>query len=559
MTESLTQEPAIEANRSILLDINRLFSRGEHSAALKLAHQTVSDHPKDVQLLNIIGRIYLRIGEPQKAAIYLKRALKKEEPATYSHTTLNSSDLDYLQESAESLQEDEYKIASDDSYSVRSDEDKAVGRPILTLKKGFRRARECKDRTQHSPPNPSQDDSNKSVSITCRDDQATQSPKRPILRLKKKRSNTTIQQESRDSKYKSEVATHDTEANEDFDQVNSFLPVEIAPPVEQEDSVLEQLSLYSEEEDESAEEDLYLNDLPEQTQPNIVTNEDVTTFPDTHQSSNDVSTDFYDFWTEEEFIEEEDDEDADQSNFITRRQRAQQVAVQFIDFVGWPKSDLDLVTEIFFENGWSATKASLLREVSLGASIEEISLARELKHIWRECDRYWISFSSINRFLEHTSASYKHFSWTQALRIIRTYDGVPSIEELHHMLEIEFEYWYSHIILRRKYPAFIKYLLYYRFGDHPNILPSTEQLMFFDSFEEDYLDSIELSLERSDTYLVLSEMGVDLHSNFTTKSYYVSDIPFDPEKGELLLPDRKNKRAVTNKDDEESDEYNSED
>ncbi|MBU2967545.1 hypothetical protein, partial [Amphritea atlantica] len=285
-----------------------------------------------------------------------------------------------------------------------------------------------------------------------------------------------------------------------------------------------------------------------------ISNDDLD-FPDDVASSESTEQeDFYDFWTDDKPSVEDGP-----GNTITRSQRARQMAAQVIDTVGWSKSELGLITDIFIDNGWSATKTTLIREIELGASVEEITLARELKLIWKECDRYWIYFGAINRFYEHTTASYRHFSWKQALRIIRTYNGYPCIEEIHEMLEVEFEYWYSKKILRRKYPAFINYLIYYRFSDAPSMLPASDSSFFFDPIDEETLDSDDLELEGSDMYHALSEYGINLHNNFTTKSYYTSDIPFDQEEGKLLVPERKIKRIVKVQEIDEFDEDDNED
>ena len=213
-----------------------------------------------------------------------------------------------------------------------------------------------------------------------------------------------------------------------------------------------------------------------------------------------------------------------------------------IDQVGWSKSELDLITTIFNENGWSAAKRTLLEEIYRGASFETIEVARELKLLWKESERYWIYFASGKK--DQTLASYKHFSWRQSIRLINIYASVPSIEELHEMLEVEFEYWYSNPILRRKYPAFIKYLLYYRFSESKSLLPSTNQLFFFNGHNDCLLDDSCMFYEGSDEYKKLSECGIELNNAFTTKSYYASDIRFDHEEGILLYPKVLKKRQA---------------
>ncbi|MFM9597810.1 hypothetical protein ACKI1O_51965, partial [Streptomyces scabiei] len=83
---------------------------------------------------------------------------------------------------------------------------------------------------------------------------------------------------------------------------------------------------------------------------------------------------------------------------------------------------------------------ALEREVAEGATLDELMLAFEVKNLWLDSPRYWIAFSKAYVSGESTDAIYRHFSWRQALRLIRTFTDLPSFEEVYDLLEQEFDY-----------------------------------------------------------------------------------------------------------------------
>lgn len=152
---------------------------------------------------------------------------------------------------------------------------------------------------------------------------------------------------------------------------------------------------------------------------------------------------------------------------LTRWERAQQVAVEVIYSTNWSGKHLAFLTDVFYENGWGAARTTIEKEIRSGTTIDELMLAWDFKEVWKNCDRYWITFSKLGPFAHVTEATHRHMSWSQALKIIRCFNWLPSIDELEVFLEDEFEYWYQHTVMRRIYPVFMKYLCYYRAKNTP--------------------------------------------------------------------------------------------
>ncbi|EMV9315959.1 tetratricopeptide repeat protein [Vibrio vulnificus] len=189
----------------------------------------------------------------------------------------------------------------------------------------------------------------------------------------------------------------------------------------------------------------------------------------------DVTDDVF-FSTFEEFDFDEDFEDERHSIHevndsgkikLTRWERAQQVAVEVIYSTNWFGKHLAFLTDVFFESGWGAARVTIEKEILSGTTIDELMLAREFKELWKNCDRYWITLSKLGPSNHVTEATHKQMSWAQALKIIRCFNWLPSIEELEVFLDDEFEYWYQNALMRRVFPIFMKYLCYYRARNNP--------------------------------------------------------------------------------------------
>ncbi|WP_076920783.1 hypothetical protein [Pseudoalteromonas sp. SK20] len=207
-------------------------------------------------------------------------------------------------------------------------------------------------------------------------------------------------------------------------------------------------------------------------------------------------------------------------NTFSQEDRAVTEAAELITSFDWERSALPFLTEVLCVKGWVNAKRALEREVAAGATVDELMLAFEVKNLWLDSPRYWIAFSKAYVSGESTDAIYRHFSWRQALRLIRTFNDLPSFEEVYDLLEQEFDYWYDHKILRLCFPAFIKYLFNYRLNER-NITSSIGGFSKAQGY--DHIDELWASQTHSEEMQKLNEYGVDLLAKNAQPSYYTSD------------------------------------
>ncbi len=231
----------------------------------------------------------------------------------------------------------------------------------------------------------------------------------------------------------------------------------------------------------------------------------------------------YDLWDDTLFEDEESEDEPNLGvleNVFTQEDRARYNAIECILLFGWHTSKLPFLTELFDNKGWSNTKKALEREVREGASVDEIELAFEVKNLWLESSRYWINFNYAFHRGESTDATYRHCSWKQALRLIRTFSELPSYEEIHDFVEREFEHWYGNTSLRKCFPAFNKYLFNYRLNSkNINYLERGFELCKED--ESDYLKWS--SFTHSEEAVLMKDLGIDLLQKHALNNNYLSD------------------------------------
>ena len=246
--------------------------------------------------------------------------------------------------------------------------------------------------------------------------------------------------------------------------------------------------------------------------------ENIEVEPDSFDTFRD---DLYGLW-DDSFDDEVEDftDNGVLDNTFTQEDRALAEAAELIMAFDWEHSTLPFLTEVLCIKGWVNAKRALEREVAVGATLDELMLAFEVKNLWLDSPRYWIAFSKAYVSGESTDAIYRHFSWRQALRLIRTFNDLPSFEEVYDLLEQEFDYWYDHKILRLCFPAFIKYLFNYRLNER-NITSSIGG--FGKAQDYDHVDELWASQTHSEEMQKLNEYGVDLLAKNAQPSYYTSD------------------------------------
>ena len=171
-----------------------------------------------------------------------------------------------------------------------------------------------------------------------------------------------------------------------------------------------------------------------------------------------------------------------------RFEKANQIAIEVIQTYNWGKANLSLLEKVFFESGWGMARVSIERELNNGLNPEELKLALFIRQLWAENQQYWISFIHItsNQPGQESRASYKTMSWSESLRIIRSFNDVPSEEDIQIFIYQLYDDWYSSTTLQRQYKAFFKYLRYCT-GLGSGSLPGNEMFSFLDSYCQESL------------------------------------------------------------------------
>lgn len=197
-----------------------------------------------------------------------------------------------------------------------------------------------------------------------------------------------------------------------------------------------------------------------------------------------------------------------EDDLITREQRARQIAAAVLARADWDIEHLPLLQQVFVENGWSAARVAVEREIGNGVLPEELALARKIKRFWESHEQFWTTFHNIwtNSPYAQADAAYKNMSWAEALRIIRSFPSLPDIEEIYAFIEEEYESWYYNDSLRRAFKAFFKFLKY-RTGSMRGTLPGDVPFSFdvMTDSEFGFLDS-RITPESQ----TLSELGINM-------------------------------------------------
>ena len=467
-------------------------SRGEPISAIQLLIKASTKYPTSSRILNALGKLLLKTNRPAEAAAYFKKALSLNTIQDLP----TDDDFDYLSEQAESLQENEY------SYDEpEEDAQLPIKRKTIKLK-----------------------------------ERSGENSTKKIIRIKKR---TVIKpsDETHGVDLEQDDSFVDVESSTDvFESLNIVAEPEPEPEVIDSEDVNDVLDILEQDEDNLENDDFFYE---EEISTDLeafdigVEQSEKDKLPVGEGVDDDPEFDIYDFWDDAEEAEDEIDDEPDLESGtlgseLTLEERARQVAISLVDRVGWEKDDISFVTNIFIENGWKQARVALEREINLGATREELSLAFYIKCLWKECDRYWICFPKLSSVIETTDAAYKNCSWKQALRLVRVFQWLPTEEELYDFLEFEFNKWYENSGLRTKLRSYSNYLFKYRLNEIIGTINISIPWEFDQAPEVDGLESLNLSFTHSDEVMLLCENGIDVHEHFTPKSYYASDKPFDP-------------------------------
>jgi len=496
----------------ILSEINRLVSSGLKKAAIDLLTEYLEKKPESSFAHKTLGQIYLKSGQPRKAVFHLKKSLelgrKQEslvETRTYDPHDFNDDDWDYI--SSESLNSTEQEYEFEDEGAIEPSDDK------------------CLSSGRNQDGNNSELPEQYGSEIKERDNAEFQVS--PAV------------ENQFDGAH--QAAADNTLTNSlDSEPVDESIPPYASNPESEYDEQVIDIK-----------EDVYHETWPE-VQDFRKTNSDSEAFDIAPDSESDEFDELVDFDNDEEFngisandeeLEEvwddsenidelddldelevsalDDDLDYVDSTAVTelqlpsdgrlsREQRALQVATEVISGTDWDYKHVTLLQEIFSIRGWAATRVVIKKLIEEGATPDEIALAREIRTLWKETPKYWITFHKLTpRAVDTvTDDAYKQMSWSESMRLIRCFPNTPDIEEIYHFIEETYDLWYQTSNLRRDFKAFFKFLKY-RNGSMKITLPGDYPFCFTEPEESGYDDEYDfLHYSHSEQYRELELMGL---------------------------------------------------
>lgn len=122
---------------------------------------------------------------------------------------------------------------------------------------------------------------------------------------------------------------------------------------------------------------------------------------------------------------------------------------------------------------------AMRRAIESGMTQKELILAEELRQMWYERPEFW---SALNKFGEICHL-YSLISWPTALKIIRSFNSYPQIEEVEALLNQCLERWINSISLQHSFRGFYMYALY-RVGANDD-LADHDGWIIFDDYQAD--------------------------------------------------------------------------
>jgi len=407
--------------KEILSEANKLVSNGLRKAAIDLLLEYLESDPNSSHVLSTLGRAYLLDHQPDKAVICLKRSLevtqskstKNNNLSIYQSDNFCDDDITFVESQAEKFCEEDYSLEVDEPIQPTANKETQISsndRSLLSI--GSTETGGIKSEEKNRFPHPK---SNSSVAI--------------------KPSSSILDDETTEQPAIDENRSTDWVDDEGF-------------------ALVENEQLFSDElfEDDNDDQD---EEALDELAP--------TFFPSLEEESDElIWDDFEDLDEFDELAHQEAEEEVQDDGKISREARARQIAVEVLDKSDWELKHLSLLQQIFIENGWSAARRAIEREIGKGLWPEELSLARKIRLFWLGNEQCWMTFQKIkhNAPFQQADAAYKCMSWPESLRIIRCFPSLPDIEEIYMFIDEVFDHWYNSKNLRRIFPAFFKFLKY---------------------------------------------------------------------------------------------------
>lgn len=514
----------------LLAEANQLVTGGMRKAAIDLLLEYLETNPHSSVVLSTLGRAYRLDRQPEKAVVYLRKSLEVSRGAgrkgslesTYQPDNFDDEDFAYLESQAEQADEVAYSIADD--ADVR---DNNFPQPPLSINvSNVSAVPQCHPGKDGYAP--SHEEAHSEVTIGAH---GANSPD-TALHVSTQSDEARPADPAGSEEYESEAgdATVFTEQPDGADDDGLWQTSvdrwtqgeEIGATYTDESDELEDdlgypgLTTHSDSwgradqvyEGESDEIEFFLEDADDDV--------DVFIAPDRSGALGSMAEepeelswdDLADLDEFEEDAQRGFDDSLIEDDLITREQRARQIAAAVLARADWDIEHLPLLQQVFVENGWSAARVAVEREIGNGVLPEELALARKIKRFWESHEQFWTTFHKIwtNSPYAQADGAYKNMSWAEALRIIRSFPSLPDIEEIYAFIEEEYESWYYNDSLRRTFKAFFKFLKY-RTGSMRGTLPGDVPFSFdvMTDSEFGFLDS-RITPESQ----TLSELGINM-------------------------------------------------
>lgn len=514
----------------LLAEANQLVTGGMRKAAIDLLLEYLETNPHSSVVLSTLGRAYRLDRQPEKAVVYLRKSLEVSRGAgrkgslesTYQPDHFDDEDFAYLESQTEQADEVAYSIADD--ADVR---DNKFPQPPLSInvsnvsavpqchlgKDGYAPSHE----EAHSEVTIGAHGANSpdtALHVSTQSDEARPADPAGSGEYESEAGDATIFTEQPDGtdddglwqtsvdrwSQGEEIGTTYTDESDELEDDLGYLRLRTHS-----DSWGRADQVYEGESDEI---EFFLEDADDDV--------DVFIAPDRsgalgsmEEEPEELSWD--DLADLDEFEEDAQrgfDDSPIEDDLISREQRARQIAAAVLARADWDIEHLPLLQQVFVENGWSAARVAVEREIGNGVLPEELALARKIKRFWESHEQFWTTFHKIwtNSPYAQADAAYKNMSWAEALRIIRSFPSLPDIEEIYAFIEEEYESWYYNDSLRRTFKAFFKFLKY-RTGSMRGTLPGDVPFSFdvMTDSEFGFLDS-RITPESQ----TLSELGINM-------------------------------------------------
>ncbi|MEA3277473.1 MAG: tetratricopeptide repeat protein, partial [Pseudomonadota bacterium] len=532
---------------------------GLRHAAIDLLQESLDSYPSSPALLRTLGRAYLLSGQPDQAVIYLKRSLEASQANKKALQTspeensddFTDDDLDFVDAQAEQQNELDYSpfdlepSTPNDTGAIETPQ--PPPRPILHIAPGNRGSKvgkpeeggikiEYRNRRRIDPQDDPASPAHKIDKQPSKEALSPPAPTSPISDpdaqpvsidqpiakpAPSARRNPTPQQyppvpNDQDATPFSS-ATSPLQSNEPPDH-EPIAELGDQPP---DDHLLEAPELdldFDETESDEDESDYLIESLA----PSL-----------DDEETDELAWDDYDDLDEfDEQARRDSPVEPQGEGAISREIRARQAAAELLLTCDWHLSTIDLLQQIFVENGWGAARVAIEREIKKGLLPDELALARFIRGYWSENERFWTTYHRIRTnapFME-AEAVYRHMSWAEALRIVRCFPALPASEEVMELIEDAYEWWYADRNLRRSFKTFLKFLKY-RTGSMRGALPGHCVFSFFEWPENDSAsESIgpPNPITRASQYL--QDLGIQLSLAGEPPPRNIMSIPKEPEE-----------------------------